>query len=53
MRLGKGISPHTARKSYAVSLLKAKGGDIEAVQAKLGHKYLSTTMLYALADKMS
>lgn len=44
---GKGYTIHSLRKCYAVDLLK-KTGSVEAVQADLGHKYLSTTLLYIM-----
>jgi integrase len=52
LRMGKGVSPHTARKCYAVSLLEASGGDMDKVRAALGHEGVTTTMLYALANKL-
>lgn len=51
MRINAQISPHSARKIYAVELL-AKYGDIERVQRALNHSDLSTTLLYAMADKV-
>lgn len=42
---GKGYTLHSLRKCYAVDLLR-RTGRYEAVQADLGHKYLSTTLLY-------
>lgn len=39
------------RKVYAVDLM-SKYGDIEKVRRVLNHKYVSTTMLYAMADKL-
>lgn len=52
------VSPHTARKIYAVNLYheKEKGGllrPLEAVKADLNHENLAVTMLYALADQLS
>jgi integrase len=46
------ISPHSFRKAYAVKYFK-KAGSLEAVQKRLGHKKLETTILYALADKIN
>ena len=42
---GRGYTIHSLRKCYAVDLLK-RTGSVEAVQRDLGHKYLSTTLLY-------
>ena len=48
---GRGYSPHSLRKVYAVRAL-AKTGDLLAVQSDLNHSHLSTTMLYALSDRL-
>lgn len=45
------VSPHTARKIYAVEDFQ-KHHDIERVKRLLNHDYISTTMLYALADSL-
>lgn len=42
------VSPHSARKTYAVQLYHRRG--IAAVQAALQHDDVNTTNLYALAD---
>ena len=42
------VSPHSARKTYAVELRKEEG--LAAVQSELQHNNMSTTMLYAFAD---
>lgn len=42
------VSPHSARKTYAVELYHRRG--IAAVQAALQHDDVNTTNLYALAD---
>ena len=52
------ISPHTARKIYAVNLYheKEKGGllrPLEAVMVDLNHENPAVTVLYALADQLS
>ena len=43
------ISPHSARKAYAVRQFK-KCGDIKRVQQLLNHSSEAVTQLYALAD---
>lgn len=43
-------TPHSLRKIYAVNLLH-KTRSLEAVRRDLGHKHLTTTMLYALSDR--
>ena len=48
----RGISPHTARKVYAVKRYKACG-DIRRVQRLLNHSDEAVTVLYALADELS
>ena len=45
-----GVSPHSARKTYAVDTMHEKG--INAVQRELQHSRLDTTMLYAFSDLM-
>ena len=49
MRATKGlnvrISPHCGRKTFAQELYKATGSS-ETVRETLGHKYLSTTLIY-------
>lgn len=48
-RLPQNIAPHSARKVYAVDLLR-KYGDIEKVRRALNHDSAEVTMIYALAD---
>lgn len=45
------VSPHSFRKAYAVKYF-SKTGNLSAVQKRLGHKKLETTILYAMADKI-
>ena len=49
-RLRQNVAPHSARKFYAVDLLK-KYGDIEKVKRALNHSSLAVTLIYAMADR--
>lgn len=50
-RLTENVGTHTARKIYAVDLLK-KYGDIDRVRRALNHDDASVTTLYACADAL-
>lgn len=50
-RLPQVVGTHSLRKIYAVDLME-KYGDIEKVRRALNHRYKSTTMIYAMADKL-
>lgn len=48
-RIRANAGPHSARKAYAVRLMR-DSGDLERVQRALNHDNPATTMAYALAD---
>lgn len=50
LRLNSNAAPHSARKVYAVELLR-KYGDIERVRRALNHGGVEVTLIYAMADK--
>ena len=50
LRLTANAAPHSARKVYAVELLR-KYGDIDRVRRALNHGGMEVTMIYAMADK--
>lgn len=51
-RIAEHISPHTARKVYAVQAYKAKGS-LAKVRALLQHSDEAVTYLYAMADALT
>lgn len=51
LRLTQNAAPHSCRKVYAVELME-KYGNIERVRRALNHDRYTTTMIYAMADKL-
>lgn len=52
-RLAEHVSPHTARKVYAVEAYRESGGNLEAVQRRLLHSDPAVTAIYAMADALT
>ena len=50
-RMPQNVGVHSLRKVYAVELME-KYGDIERVRKALNHDRYTTTMIYAMADKL-
>lgn len=52
-RVKEHVSPHTARKVWAVEAYRRSGGDLKRVSQLLQHENEAVTMLYAMADVLT
>ena len=52
LRLPVHVSPHTARKVYAVGKLEASRGDLDAVRRALNHTDTTVTAVYTMAEAL-
>lgn len=52
-KIAEHISPHSARKIYAVEQMRKSGGNVKRVQALLNHSNEAVTMIYAMADTLT
>lgn len=53
LRIKENLTPHSARKNYAVRLMKKYNNDITKVQKELNHSTPEVTMIYALSEMLS
>lgn len=51
LRIAENLTPHSARKEYAVRLMR-KYGDLDKVRRALNHDNQAVTLIYAMADKL-
>ena len=51
LRIDRNLTPHSARKAYAVRLME-KYGEIDRVRRALNHDNEAVTVIYALADRL-
>lgn len=53
LRIKENLTTHSARKNYAVRLMKKYNNDITKVQKELNHATPEVTMIYALSQMLS